>query len=302
MTVVAKKSQSGAAFRTTPQKSCNPLNLGRYCCGAAFAAHALLGRFLPRLGPLWRQSGLLFCRKAIAGGACQVELFRSETTDSWRGGFFRNCLYSFPQSFRKHGRSRQAPDGALVHVKRTVDLDLNCMATLRGSTIKLGNVAARIGFVAPDREARTPAAINRVARRSMLLRWIRSDRRARCRSWRRPASSTASNENRSRIARPKRLPRTFDQALQRRVIRRVQRGDSCPALLRLSAAGDRSAAPRRPHGELNQVRPRPSASGCWRSLAGGRRTSADRVRRPRGSHRDRRAGSGRATTARLDQR
>src|SRR5690348_13319429 len=117
-----------------------------YCCNAAWLSRpyaALLGRFLPRLGPFVQSDGPLFYR-------FQDCLF----SRSARDGEARRCGdQRVHRAFKvaAHAiKSRRFLEARLIHVKRTVDLDLEYVLTLVRPPVMLGDVAAGIGLIERD--------------------------------------------------------------------------------------------------------------------------------------------------------
>src|SRR5437870_5301180 len=134
-----------------------------YCCGAVVlcTTAALLGRFLPRLGPLVFTSGPFFlspCRSAppaVSARLLRGGLERSEIgqRDGRAGVGKSGDVGGDPRKIRA------ALAAALVHVDCAIELDLDRMQRAAGIAVMLGDEAARIGLVAADRVAK---ALHRV--------------------------------------------------------------------------------------------------------------------------------------------
>src|SRR3954465_8089666 len=137
--------------------SCALCSAAAYCCGAVAprAIAALLGRFLPRLGPLVHSSGPFF-------------FVRSFIQREWNGGPLLRRGLERSEIAKRHGRERVghraeisrhlceprstlAPP--LVHVDRAVEFELDGMQAARRIAVMLGDEAAGIGLVAADRIA-----------------------------------------------------------------------------------------------------------------------------------------------------
>src|SRR5262249_19961453 len=108
------------------------------------AAVALLGRFLPRLGPLPQGERPFFLksRRLFGGGAIRPQLLDRNFGKSI-GRYFE-----FPGQLGK-GTGRFVT--ALVHVQRPVDLELNGVQSGGWVAVMLGDEAAGIGLVTAHR-------------------------------------------------------------------------------------------------------------------------------------------------------
>src|SRR5665647_2557893 len=113
-----------------------------YCNAVARAIVALLGRFLPRLGPLANASGLffwgdgfgrLFGRRPIG-----VQLFQRDLAQALRQ---RVQVASQPPE------AAGALVAALIHIKRAVDLELDGMQAGGRIAVMLGDKAPGIGLI-----------------------------------------------------------------------------------------------------------------------------------------------------------
>src|ERR1043166_151694 len=141
-----------------------------YCCGAVGPRPiaALLGRFLPRLGPLVHSSGPFFfwalCRsEARAEGRAQLRIVND---GEW-------CLLlrrrlERPEIAERHlcqrvgergeigghlGKAGPALAPPLVHVDRAVEFELHGVQSARRVAVMLGDETAGIRLVAADRIA-----------------------------------------------------------------------------------------------------------------------------------------------------
>src|SRR5690349_19918197 len=99
---------------------------------------APLGRFLPSLGPFVQSDCPFFC--------FQDWLFSRIARD----GEARRCLYQRVHHAFKvaaHAiKSRRFLEARLIHLMRTVDLDLEYVLTLVRAPVMLGDIAAGIGL------------------------------------------------------------------------------------------------------------------------------------------------------------
>ena len=252
---------------------------------------ALLGRFLPRLGPLATASGPFFWavelgrtrgdagrtapqRRSIRRPRGRAAAPAAESRPAGRPGFRDRRRRS------ERGRALVAP---LVHVERAVDLELDRVQAGRRVAVVLGDEAARIGLVAADHVAaaaqRRFDGLGDDRRRNSC----RSGRPARCRRaaarpWRR--RSTASNGSRPA---PRRRNRGAcgEQPAQRAVIGLVEPLDAPQRVVDRNALGV-DLLRRRPPAPPCRGRPPPASSGYWRTTAAGLRTCAGRARRARG--------------------
>src|SRR3954462_2699717 len=123
------------------------IGAARYRASARSSA-ALLGRFLPRLGPS-------ACRRPFfLGPLLKVGLFgrgaiRPQLLERDGGKALRQGVEVCRQTIEARG----ALEAALVHVERTVELELDGVQPPRGIAVMLGDEAAGIGLVAADRVA-----------------------------------------------------------------------------------------------------------------------------------------------------
>src|SRR6185503_9595499 len=123
-----------------------------YCNAVARAAAALLGRFLPRLGPLAPASGPFFwqAEKLLSRGPIWPQLLQGDFTKAPRQGL---------HILRQTVESRRTLILAFIHVEGTVDLKLNGVKPDGGVAVVLGNKAAGVWLVTADSVAKRPQSL-----------------------------------------------------------------------------------------------------------------------------------------------
>src|SRR5215210_547237 len=105
---------------------------------------ALLGRFLPRLGPLF--GAAFFCPNGA--GSLGGDSVRHQIALALYDHRSEHLL----QVIRERLEGRLRRQRALIHVERAIDFDLKRMAAQGRLAIVLGDEAARVGLIAADRE------------------------------------------------------------------------------------------------------------------------------------------------------
>src|SRR5665647_2136610 len=127
-----------------------------YCNAVARAIVALLGRFLPRLGPLL-ESGPFFWAILFSGVLGLGGLFGRGAV---RPQLLQRDLAQTPGHRLQVGRKPCEPADTLVtafvHVERAVDLELDGMEARGRVAVMLGDEAAGIGLVAAHGVAQRP--------------------------------------------------------------------------------------------------------------------------------------------------
>src|SRR6476620_11543110 len=111
-----------------------------YCSAVARATAALLGRFLPRLGPLAPASGPFFMERPLfGGGPVGPKLLQWDFTQTSGQGLQLSC---------QAVECRWPLVTSFIHVKGAVYLKLDGMKARSGVAVVFGDEAARIWFVA----------------------------------------------------------------------------------------------------------------------------------------------------------
>src|SRR5262249_317916 len=112
-------------------------------------AAALLGRFLPRLGPLAPASGPFFwqAEKLLSRGPVRPQLLQGDLTKAPRQGL---------HILRQTVESRRTLILAFIHVEGTVDLKLNGVKPDGRVAVVFGDEAAGVWLVAADGVAERP--------------------------------------------------------------------------------------------------------------------------------------------------
>ena len=205
------------------------------------------------------------------------------------------------RSSLQRGPSLRSDDPALIEIERPGDLDLNRVGAVGGRAEMLGDISAGEWLVAPDAITRALEArfknVDDRGRRARAIAVAEHD----------IESADIGGVRGHRVAveqhrDPEPSARALDQRLQFARDRADRASRSGEGRRRPGSVSGRSAARRRPPWESCRARPRPSASGCSRTPAGGHRKSAGRVRRAPGSHRDRREETTPARAARRARR
>src|SRR6478735_6866230 len=139
------------------QSSCTLCSAVAYCCGAVAlcVTAALLGRFLPRLGPLVHSSGPFFFAVVPVTPANAVASLCRRL--EWTEVVQRNGGQSLGQQNEivgDLGKSGAAFAPALIHVDRAVQFELDGVQAGGRIAVVFGDEAAGIGLVASDRIAK----------------------------------------------------------------------------------------------------------------------------------------------------
>ena len=146
---------------------CALCSAAAYCCGAVVlcAIAALLGRFLPRLGPLVFTSGPFFLLTSLPTSLFRCGLERAEIVE--RDG--RQRIRERPEIRRYLPEAWAALALAFIHIDRAVEFDLDGVQAAGRVAVVLGDEAAGVGLVARERVAKAG---------HHLLDGIRKQRRA----------------------------------------------------------------------------------------------------------------------------
>src|SRR6185437_2120386 len=119
-----------------------------YCSAVARATAALLGRFLPRLGPLAPASGPFFVRRGLFGSRpIGAQLLERDFAQSLRQSVHIGCQVV---------ESRRMLIAALIHVEGPVNFELDGMKARGGVAVVFCDESASVRLVAAHRIPKRP--------------------------------------------------------------------------------------------------------------------------------------------------